>query len=163
METFGQRLSRLRKEHELTQNDIAEKLNISAQAISKWENDLTSPDIDSLIRLADIFNISLDELMGREVSSTLYLEKEERKDINKMIFKISIVDDDGDKVNLNLPLAVVKVFLDENGKLSKIIDGNDALEGIDFNKLIELVEQGVFGELLNIETADGETVIIRIE
>ena len=163
METFGQRLSRLRKEHELTQNDIAEKLNISAQAISKWENDLTSPDIDSLIRLADIFNISLDELMGREVSSTLYLEKEERKDINKMIFKISIVDDDGDKVNINLPLAVVKVFLDEDGKLSNVSYRNKALRGIEFNKLIELVEQGVFGELLNIETADGETVIIRIE
>ncbi|MCH5179821.1 MAG: helix-turn-helix domain-containing protein [Erysipelotrichales bacterium] len=163
METFGQRLSRLRKEHELTQNDIAERLNISAQAISKWENDLTSPDIDSLIRLADIFNISLDELMGREVNTTMYLEKEERKDINKMIFKISIVDDDGDKVNLNLPLAVVKVFLDEDGKLSNVSYRNKALNGIDFNKLIELVEQGVFGELLNIETADGETVIIKIE
>ncbi|MCH5172031.1 MAG: helix-turn-helix transcriptional regulator [Erysipelotrichales bacterium] len=131
--------------------------------MSKWENDLTSPNIDSLIKLADIFNISLDELMGREVSSTLYLEKEERKDINKMIFKISIVDDDGDKVSINLPLAVVKVFLDEDGKLSNVSYRNKALNGIDFNKLIELVEQGVFGELLNIETADGETVIIRIE
>ena len=60
MESFGTRLADLRREHNLTQNDIADRLNISAQAVSKWENDLTSPDIDTLLKLSDIFNISVD-------------------------------------------------------------------------------------------------------
>ena len=55
-ETFGQRLARLRKEKELTQNDIADKVGVTSQAISKWENDLASPDIDMLIHLSDILS-----------------------------------------------------------------------------------------------------------
>ncbi len=47
-ETFGQRLSRMRKNLGLKQDDIAEKVNISAQAVSKWENDLSAPDISPL-------------------------------------------------------------------------------------------------------------------
>ena len=54
MESFGTRLANIRKEHNLTQNDIAERLNVSPQAVSKWENDLTSPDIQTLLDLSDI-------------------------------------------------------------------------------------------------------------
>ena len=54
-ETFGQRLARLRKEKGFTQEDIADKINISPQAVSKWENDISSPDIQTLIKLSDIF------------------------------------------------------------------------------------------------------------
>ncbi|MBR2792922.1 MAG: helix-turn-helix transcriptional regulator, partial [Erysipelotrichaceae bacterium] len=49
MESFGTRLANIRREHNLTQNDIADRLNVSAQAVSKWENDLTSPDINTIM------------------------------------------------------------------------------------------------------------------
>ncbi|MDD7735274.1 MAG: helix-turn-helix transcriptional regulator [Bacillales bacterium] len=65
-ETFGQRLARLRKEKGFTQEDIADKINISPQAVSKWENDISSPDIQTLIKLSDIFEVSLDDLLGKE-------------------------------------------------------------------------------------------------
>lgn len=65
-ESFGQRLSRLRKEKGLTQEDIAKRIVISPQAVSKWENDLSSPDILVLSSLADILDVSIDELLGRE-------------------------------------------------------------------------------------------------
>ena len=65
-ETFGQRLSRLRKEKGLTQEDIAKRIIISPQAVSKWENDLSSPDILVLSSLADILGVSVDELLGHE-------------------------------------------------------------------------------------------------
>ena len=68
-ETFGQRLSRIRKEKGLTQEDIAKKIIISPQAVSKWENDISSPDILVLSSLADILGVSVDELLGRSVSS----------------------------------------------------------------------------------------------
>ena len=64
-ESFGQRLSRLRKEKGLTQEDIAKRITISPQAVSKWENDLSSPDILVLSQLADILGVSIDELLGR--------------------------------------------------------------------------------------------------
>ena len=65
-ETFGQRLSRLRKEKGFTQEDIASQVTISPQAVSKWENDISSPDISTLGQLADLLGVSVDELLGRE-------------------------------------------------------------------------------------------------
>ena len=66
METLGTRLVELRKKYNFTQADIGEKLNVSVQAVSKWENDLSLPDYDYLIKLADLFNTSIDELLGRK-------------------------------------------------------------------------------------------------
>ena len=52
-ETLGQRIARLRKEKKLTQEDLAKKFNVTTQAISKWENDLSAPDISILKELAN--------------------------------------------------------------------------------------------------------------
>ncbi|QVK19643.1 helix-turn-helix transcriptional regulator [Mycoplasmatota bacterium] len=59
-------LKKLRKEKKLSQEQLAEKLNISRQAISKWESGKAYPDIDNLISLKDIFKVSLDELVVNE-------------------------------------------------------------------------------------------------
>ena len=164
-ETFGQRLARLRKEKELTQADLATRLNVTAQAVSKWENDQATPDIDILIQLSEIFEISLDELLGRDKPKVSYQEKPSKKDIDKMFFRIRIIDgQDGDTVNVNLPLALVKVFIDkETGKI-KILDGkNKGLDEVDFRKLIQLAEEGALGELVCIEDADGDKISIVVE
>ncbi len=80
-ETFGQRLARLRKEKGLTQEDVASQITISPQAVSKWENDNSEPDLDTLNKLADIFNCSVDELLGREKSEQA--EKENNEEIKE--------------------------------------------------------------------------------
>lgn len=64
--TLGKRITARRKQLGLTQDQLAEKLGLTAQAVSKWENDLSCPDISILPKLADIFGISIDELLGRE-------------------------------------------------------------------------------------------------
>ena len=64
-ETFGQRFYRLRKQFNFTQEEIANKLNVTSQAVSKWENDVSSPDITLLAEISDIFNITIDELLGK--------------------------------------------------------------------------------------------------
>ena len=164
-ETLGQRIARLRKEKELTQNDIAEKLNVTYQAVSKWENDQASPDVDILIELSNIFDISLDELLGKEKpASTILQDKPSKKDIDKMVLKINVIDgEDGDKINVNLPLALVRIFVNqEDGKVS-LLNGNKNLENIDFKQLLELVEQGVVGELVTVDSADGTKIRIFVE
>lgn len=63
-ETLGKRISAHRKALGMTQDALAEQLGITAQAISKWENDQSCPDITMLPRLAGIFSCSADELLG---------------------------------------------------------------------------------------------------
>ena len=65
-ETMGAIIARKRKELGLTQEQLAGALGISYQAVSKWENELSSPDISALPLLADQFGIMIDELFGRE-------------------------------------------------------------------------------------------------
>lgn len=68
--TLGEKIQQLRKENNLSQEQLAEKVNISRQAISKWELDITAPDIQSIILLCKIFNVTSDELIGNNQSST---------------------------------------------------------------------------------------------
>ena len=64
--TMGNIIARCRKDRKLTQEALAQMLEVSNQAVSKWESDQCCPDIQLLPRLADLFEISLDELFGRE-------------------------------------------------------------------------------------------------
>ena len=69
-ETLGKRIVRHRKGLGLTQDQLAEQLGITAQAVSKWENDQSCPDITTLPRLAAIFGTSTDALLGTSLSFT---------------------------------------------------------------------------------------------
>lgn len=63
-ETMGQIIKRLRKERNLTQEELAEQLGVTFQAVSKWENDNGMPDISQVVPLATVFNVSTDVLFG---------------------------------------------------------------------------------------------------
>ena len=162
-ETFGQRLQRLRKNASLTQEDVATKLNITGQAVSKWENDVSAPDISVLVELSDILGVTLDELLGKERETAL-IPQDRRKDINTMFFRIKVLSHEGDKVNVNLPLALAKMFLDGGAEVTlPQVNGKDMLKDIDFKQLFALIEQGVVGKLVEIESADGDFVEIWVE
>ncbi len=60
--TIGNRISELRKKHNYTQEYVAEQLDVSRQAVSKWEQDQTSPDTNNLIALAQLFGVSVEYL-----------------------------------------------------------------------------------------------------
>lgn len=76
---LGKTIQTLRKEKGLTQNELAEKLFVSYQAVSQWENGNTNPDVSIIPNIADTFEISIDELFGRktkkEVNSTLNVKE----------------------------------------------------------------------------------------
>lgn len=64
--TMGMIIARLRKAQGMTQAELAEKMQVTDKAVSKWERDLSCPDIQSLPRLAEILGVSVEELMQGE-------------------------------------------------------------------------------------------------
>lgn len=62
-QTLGMTISSLRKDKGMTQLELAEKIGVTDKAVSKWERDLSFPDINSIPKLAEIFEISVDDLM----------------------------------------------------------------------------------------------------
>lgn len=71
-ETLGKRIISHRKRLGMTQDRLAEQLGVTAQAVSKWENDQSCPDITMLPKLAEIFGISIDMLLGCVQTETVY-------------------------------------------------------------------------------------------
>lgn len=67
--TLGMMISSLRKQKGMTQSELAEKMGVTDKAVSKWERDLSFPDITSIPKLAEIFEISVDELMQVKTST----------------------------------------------------------------------------------------------
>lgn len=78
-ESLGKKISELRKEKNLTQEGLAEALGVSPQAVSKWENDLSCPDIMLLPELASLFDVSIDELFGKKQKETVLLPPRQPK------------------------------------------------------------------------------------
>lgn len=64
METFGERLARLRKDANMTQDNLCEKLHVSRQTISSWERDRSEPDMKMLNQIGDLFHIDMNELLS---------------------------------------------------------------------------------------------------
>lgn len=61
---IGMNIQELRRRHDVTQEELAEKLDVSRQTIAKWERGESAPDINSCIRIADLFNVTVDELIN---------------------------------------------------------------------------------------------------
>ncbi len=66
--TFGKKLSKLRKEHNYTQEQLADILGVSRQSISKWESDIAYPETDKLIKLGKLFSCSMDYLLNDDIT-----------------------------------------------------------------------------------------------
>ena len=162
--TLGKRIAALRKLKDLRQDDIAQLLDVSPQAVSKWENDQTCPDIGLLPKLAQILGVTTDELLSgkQELQEVRVLPPEERKDIKDMLLRIIVDSSDGDKVRINLPMALVQIALDMGTEMPQI-SGKEALKNIDLNQIMELVRQGAIGNLVEVESVDGDTVRIFVE
>lgn len=69
---IGQQMIRYRKQQALSQEELAEKVYVSRQSISNWENDKTYPDIHSLLLLSQIFQVSLDQLIKGDIEKMKY-------------------------------------------------------------------------------------------
>ena len=83
-QTLGQKIAELRKAKNLTQLELATQLNITDKAVSKWERDISCPDINTSPKLAEILGVSVDELLQ---ASTTPKENSKEKDVIDMVLK----------------------------------------------------------------------------
>jgi len=79
VENFHERLKSLRVKQNLTQQELADKLFVSRQAVSNWENDKNFPDLKSVVLLSDLLQVSLDDFLKGEKALTKHMEKNLKK------------------------------------------------------------------------------------
>lgn len=160
MQTIGQNILTYRKEKGLTQEALAEICSVTPQAVSKWENDVSYPDITLLKPIARAFGISVDELLDDGQGPVTRLEKE--CDFSQKLLRIR-VGGGKDKVNVNLPMGILSV-LSENETLMAKLGGNSGwTKSVDLKQILALVSMGVVGKLVEIESEDGEKVEVWVE
>ncbi len=85
MKNIGETIASLRKEKGMTQSELAEKMNVTDKAVSKWERNLSCPDINTISKLANILGVSVEELLkskNQNYSTTRI------KDLTNLIFKV---------------------------------------------------------------------------
>ena len=75
---LGETILKLRKQKNMTQSELAQKLNVTDKAVSKWERNVSCPDVYTITKIAEIFNVSVDELMSAQKSSQKKLESKQK-------------------------------------------------------------------------------------
>ncbi len=163
--TLGKKIAEGRRARGWSQEQLAEMLHVSPQAVSKWENDGSCPDIALLPQLAKLLETTVDALLCEEETPAPVVQlvpPEHRRPLEQLTLRIKVESADGDHVRVNLPLALVKVGL-EIGMQLPAMDGSAALKDIDFAKVLALTEQGLLGKLVEVDTADGDRVEIVVE
>ena len=78
--TFGEKLKKLRTDHRLTQDELAEKIYVTRTAVSKWESDRGYPNIDSLKAISNFFSVSIDDLLSSDEVLTIAEEDHKQKE-----------------------------------------------------------------------------------
>ena len=233
-ETLGRRIARLRLAKTATQERLAKELNVSPQAVSKWENDINYPDISLLPDLARFLGVSVDELLSgasasaQESASTqentaaqesaaevvsaaddepveiveeptehadqgiatqssgfsfgklfgksmVKVEKNDEADDNKKKgvrlgngsakhgLHVYVVSDDGDVVDMCVPLGLAKFVLNSGIQVSGSYlnqETQEQLSNINLDALMDAAKTGESGTLVDITSADGDVVKI---
>lgn len=85
--TIAEKIKQLRKDNNMTQENLAEKLNVSRQTISKWETNIAIPDANNIVAISKVFNITTDELLDYKVE-TIKKKKQFIIDMSVLLFGI---------------------------------------------------------------------------
>ncbi|MBQ8210086.1 MAG: helix-turn-helix transcriptional regulator [Clostridia bacterium] len=164
--TLGSRIADARKQKGYTQEEFSQLLGVSPQAVSKWENDLSCPDIMLLPKISELLGISTDELLTgnapkKDDASQVTPEIKPAVDISKLKLRIRVLAPNKKPVNVTVPVMLVKKVAKIGNGISGIV-GTSALTNEQIEQIFDLVDEGVTGEILNIISDDDTNVIIEI-
>ena len=159
-ESIGNRITKYRKAMGITQEELANRLCLSSQAISKWECDTSCPDISLLPELCKVLGITTDELLTGKTDEVRLVPSDKRKSFEELILRIRVDTCDGDKIRVNLPMTLVKVSLGTGIDIVSV----DAMKNIDRNQIVSIAENGtIIGKIVEVETCDGDYIEMVIE
>lgn len=155
MASIGENIAALRKKAGLTQEELSEKMCVTAQAVSKWENDLSYPDIENIRSMAKLFSVTVDELLNG-VKDVPVLKSDEPEKIAKRILHIQVNTGEDTRIHCRIPTAV---FLKaaENGTLDKLI--GEELEGGQLEMVLEIIKSGTVGSIVSVDQGDSHVEI----
>lgn len=162
MKQIGKKITNLRKAHNMTQMELSDKLGISFQAVSNWERGNTMPDISKLPELADIFHISVDELLNGKAP---LVEAVLNDTVDEYMEEGNVTEQEiADTLPLLKPEQAVDIL--EKAEVSKFHDISSFLPFMDSDALAEIameyVEQGdSVDELLPFLDEDDVSAIAR--
>ena len=130
---IGDKLKNARLDKKLTQEEVAEKLFVSRQSISNWENNKTYPDIGNVIALSDLYQISLDELLKGSDNFMKHLEESTDivKSNKKLIFFIGLA------LIAMIVMAIFTEFLPEKVFLLAIFSLAVIVTGLVYSEIIK--------------------------
>lgn len=164
--TIGSRIAQARKALGYTQEEFSQMLDVTAQAVSKWENDVSCPDIQLLPKIADILGMTTDELLtGKKTQPKEEKQTAEQTvniDTSNLKININVIKPGQNPVNVSLPLSMIKKFAKIGNGISGIL-GNGSIDGIQLDEILTLVENGATGEILNVVADDNTNVSITIQ
>ncbi len=123
--TLGTTIAELRKKQGMTQLDLANRMNVTDKAVSKWERDLSCPDVSSLPRLAETLNVTVDELMHCKAPDTSSATQESPRSVAELAL-----------VCVALAMGVAVVALTAMGKAG-------AMEPMDSQDSVTMLAAGV--------------------
>ena len=138
---FKDNLANLRKLHDMTQEELAEKINVSRQSIAKWESGETVPDLEKCKLLSEIFGVSLDDLANYEAENNMGMNVPPK---GKHLFGIVKV---GEKGQIVIPAKERKTFDIKTGD-SLVVLGDEAqgialIKGAEFLKLADMIRNDI--------------------
>lgn len=154
---IGNNIAALRKKKGITQEELANELGVSAQAVSKWENNSSCPDVSLLTKIADYFGVSVDALLRTQEDDIVDLaeEKEDNaKPDDKKNIVIKIMQQNGKENVIKVPFKFVKLGLN--------IGTMFGLDKDISSKIVTLAESNVT-DIVNIDTENGEHIEIMLD
>lgn len=191
-ESIGRRIAQRRLAKGMTQERLAREMGVSAQAVSKWENDLNYPDVTLLAPLARLLETTVDELLtgaapSADASASAGTPTEGAADApaasepaaasptaadptsrpstaskNAWVHIQVTGGREGDNVDVSIPLSIVK-FAANVALAQPAIANNTALEGFDLEAILRAIEEGELGTIVDVTDHDeGERVRIWV-
>lgn len=158
---IGSNIAALRKEKGITQEELANALGVSAQAVSKWENNSSCPDVSLLTVIADYFGVTVDALL-RSGAEEITRADPPSTDNNvaavrggKRNVRIKVTQPNGKETNVKVPFGVVKMGLRVGNVFGLQRDVAD--------KIGALLDDPAAADILSVDGENGEHVTISIE
>lgn len=158
--TIGTNIAKYRREVGMTQAELAEKMNVSVQAVSKWENDVSCPDLEKIWQLASILNTSAESILSGE-NSLAATKLSSDTDFSKRLLLIKVNVNNAESVDITLRIPIELIMRSrEEGRLNTLLGeyGEQIPESV-----FEMIASGVVGPVVNINTENTNVSIEVVE